>query len=84
MSPGQFAKKFKKNFIFFSPRSLGLVCALVINLEVLQNFTAKTKPKPTATTQPMKTTADALFFTYHLNGQVKPILAIRLKIEFKY
>ncbi len=44
-----------------SPRSLGLVCALVINLEVLQNFTAKKTPKPTATTQPMKTTADALF-----------------------
>ena len=44
-----------------SPRPLGLIGALVVNLEGLQNFTAKTTLKPTATTQPMKTTADALF-----------------------
>ncbi len=48
-------------YVLDSPRPLGLVGALAVNLEGLQNFTAKTTPKPTATTQPIKTTADALF-----------------------
>ena len=51
----------KIEYVLDSPRPLGLVGALAVNLEGLQNFTAKTTPKPTATTQPIKTTADALF-----------------------
>ena len=49
-------------YVLDSPRPLGLVGALAVNLEGLQNFTAKKTPTPTATTQPMKTTPDALFY----------------------